>query len=47
MTYITRSGSYPDFSSGGSSGAIPNLFSRKLLHNYYKKDVISKITNSK
>ena len=46
MAAVPRAGSYPDFSSGGTTNYIERLYARKLLRNYYKKDVISKICNS-
>ena len=46
MSTVPRAGSYPDFSSAGTTNYIQQLYARQLLKKYYKTDVITKITNT-
>lgn len=46
MANLTRAGSYPSFGTDGTTNYIEQLYTRKVLRNYYAVDVISKITNS-
>ena len=41
-----RVSGHPDYSSDGSSKFIPSVWSSKLAKKYYKKTVLTAITNT-
>ena len=43
---IPRVAGNPDYSSAGSSKFIPEVWSAKLAKKYYKKTVLTAITNT-
>jgi hypothetical protein len=43
---VNRVAGHPDFSSAGTTGFIPEIWSAKLAKKYYKKTVITAICNT-
>jgi hypothetical protein len=43
---LTRVAGQPDYSSAGTSKFIPEVWSAKLAKKYYKKTVLTAITNT-
>lgn len=41
-----RVAGHPDYSSAGTSGFIPDIWSAKLQKKYYKKTVLTAICNT-